>query len=77
MQRRLQGDQPLFQNRDAKNPEMRWSYWALHSTATALRRAGVALDVIQHIAGQADSRSTEVYAKVSLDHGGFDRFLST
>ncbi len=87
-QRRLQGDQPLLQNRDAKNPEMRWSYWALrdvwnkararagiaqvtlyegtkHSTATALRRAGVALNVIQHIVGHADSRSTEIYAKLS------------
>ncbi len=87
-QRRLQGDQPLFQNLDAKNREHRWSYWALrdvwheararakvpyvrlyegtkHSTATALRRAGVALDVIQHIAGHADSRSTEIYAKLS------------
>jgi integrase len=35
-----------------------------HSTATALRRAGVPLDVIQHAAGHRDIRSTELYARL-------------
>jgi len=36
-----------------------------HSTATNLRREGIGLDVIQAILGQADSRSTEKYARLS------------
>ena len=35
-----------------------------HSTATALRRAGVALDIIQAAAGHKDRRSTERYAQL-------------
>jgi integrase len=36
-----------------------------HSTATALRRAGVPLDVIQRAAGHKDPRSTERYAQLA------------
>ncbi len=36
-----------------------------HSTATALRRDGVPLDVIRAAAGHADARSTELYAKLA------------
>ena len=36
-----------------------------HSTATALRRAGVPLDVIQAAAGHKDIRSTERYAQLA------------
>ncbi|MCP5058660.1 MAG: tyrosine-type recombinase/integrase [bacterium] len=35
-----------------------------HSTATELRRRGIALDVIQQLCGHRDQRSTEVYAKL-------------
>jgi len=35
-----------------------------HSTATALRAAGVPLDVIQAAAGHKDRRSTERYAQL-------------
>ncbi len=38
-----------------------------HSTATALRRAGVPLDVIQAAAGHKDVRSTERYAQLADD----------
>ncbi len=36
-----------------------------HSTATALRKAGVPLDVIQAAAGHKDIRSTERYAQLA------------
>lgn len=36
-----------------------------HSTATALRRAGVPLDVLQRLLGHADRRSTEIYAQLA------------
>ena len=38
-----------------------------HSTATALRREGVGLDLIQKAAGHKDSRSTEKYALLAGD----------
>ncbi len=46
-------------------PDVKMYEGTKHSTATALRRAGVPLDVIQQAAGHKDRRSTERYAKLA------------
>ncbi len=46
-------------------PEIKMYEGTKHSTATALRGAGVALDVIQAAAGHKDPRSTERYAQLA------------
>jgi integrase len=54
--------------RAAKRPglgDVRMYEGTKHSTATALRRAGVPLDVIQAACGHKDPRSTELYARLA------------
>ncbi len=46
-------------------PEVGLYVGTKHSTATALRRAGVPLDVLQRLLGHADRRSTELYAQLA------------
>ncbi len=53
--------------RHASHPGIKLYEGTKHSTATALRRAGVPLDVIQAAAGHRDVRSTERYAQLADD----------